>query len=448
MEMSERSSALELESQNRNDSTLHSLTHMGGIQAFHHPLKDSFSREQTKMKQQNRRNEVLKNSGQNSVNDEKMKIAIKCGDGTWSSPAEISDTGTCYGVISVLASRWPNLTERHGDVKQSGFRKNFTVKRNSYSEENPTQNCDFKNGSLASDLYEFCYTVSDIDGEWGEFSRSMEVSPRFLIRNDSKTVHLGVKQTGAPNSTSVILTPGEASPFYWTDFRLPKLVSTMPVGNSGLENTNFRWSGGFDLCNLGMTPVRIRSENVDIETEDISLSVISIRVLVEVRPGTGGHGINVSLRDEEPNGDGSLFRIENLSPFPIWLAQDGVLANPTASKRSSGMNTSIADGDCISPNSKTAFALDVPYRQGKYAHRKEASLTELMHVRVALAPLSTRTGIESVKVIGLATMGETIRLNPTKLPSKWTNNDRDILQNIRVLGVVATDGPTRVLRFW
>jgi len=34
-----------------------------------------------------------------------------------------------------------------------------------------------------------------------------------------------------------------------------------------------------------------------------------------------------------------------------------------------------------------------------------------------------------------------------KLPSKWTVEGRDILQVIRVLGVVATDGPTRVLRF-
>mmetsp|Transcript_33968 Transcript_33968/g.79966 ORF Transcript_33968/g.79966 Transcript_33968/m.79966 type:complete len:934 (-) Transcript_33968:62-2863(-) len=178
-----------------------------------------------------------------------------------------------------------------------------------------------------------------------------------------------------------------------------------------------------------------------------SLMVTSIRVLVEVRPGTGGHGINVSLRDEEPNGEGALFRIENLSPFPIWLSQDGVLANPTASFRHTGYSNSIANGDYLSPSSKTTFALDVPYRQGKYAHRKEATLSELLHVRVALAPLSSRAGIESVKVIGLATMGESIRLNPTKLPIKFTSKDRDIIQNIRVLGVVATDGPTRVLRF-
>jgi hypothetical protein len=101
----------------------------------------------------------------------------------------------------------------------------------------------------------------------------------------------------------------------------------------------------------------------------------------------------------------------------------------------------------VPPHTKSAFALDVPYRQGKYAHRKEASLSELMHVRVALAPLSSRVGIESVKVIGLANMGETIRLNLTKLPMILTSEGQDVIQRIRVLGVVATDGPTRVLKF-
>ena len=152
--------------------------------------------------------------------------------------------------------------------------------------------------------------------------------------------------------------------------------------------------------------------------------------------------------EEESDGNGSLFRLENLSPLPIWISQDGVLANPTASTRTSSNNTSLVDGDHMLPYSKSAFALDVPYRQGKYAHRKEASLSELMHVRVALAPLSSRAGIETVKVIGLATMGETIHLNPTKLPLQWTSNGRDIIQRIRILSVVATDGPTRVLRFW
>ena len=433
----ESSSSIGLQSPNKSGSL---SGHLGGIQAYHQPLIDGFSREQKRIKQR----KEISNSGQHGALDKQLKIAIRCGDGVWSSPAEISDTGTCYGVLRALASRWPRLTTRHGNSPKR--KRDSAAERNSHSSQN--HDYKFKPGCLASDLYEFCYTVSDVDGEWGEFSRSMEVSPRFLIRNDSTNVHMKVKQSGAPDSTSVTIQPGEAIPFYWADFRLPKLVSTLPFDVSNTESTKYKWSGGFDLCNLGMTPVRIRSDSMNFNTEPSQSEVTSIRVLVEVRPGTGGHGINVSLREEAPDGDGSLFRIENLSPFPIWLSQDGVLANPTATTRNTSNHASFADGDYMPPNSKSAFSLDVPYRQGKYAHRKEASLSELMHVRAALAPLSSRVGIETVKVIGLATMGESIRLNPMKLPPKWTSKDQDVLENIRVLGVVATDGPTRVLRFW
>jgi hypothetical protein len=64
--------------------------------------------------------------------------------------------------------------------------------------------------------------------------------------------------------------------------------------------------------------------------DETSPSLKSIRVLVEIRPSTGGTGINISFKEEDPRGNGSLFRIENLSPFPIRLAQDGVLVNPIA----------------------------------------------------------------------------------------------------------------------
>jgi len=438
-----RSYTMTVQSQDSNSFSMLS-PRKGGVQVFHQPIKDAFSREKKKIKQ-NWRKENSKENLYHNVNDDNLKIAIKCSDGKWSSPAEIPDSGSCYGVIRVLASRWPKLTQRNGVTLPQTLPNSHAAKRNSYSVQNRTINCDFRPGCLAADLYELCYTVSDVDGKWGEFSRSMEVSPRFLVRNDSNNIHMKVKQTGAPNSTGVTLKPGEASPFYWTDFRLPKLVSMVPLDNSGFEKNTFRWSGGFDLCNLGMTPVRIRKNEMD--NNDSSLTVTSIRVLVEVRPGTGGHGINVSLREEEPNGDGSLFRIENLSPLPIWLSQDGILANPTTSTRTSSNNISLVEGDCVPPYTESAFALDVPYRQGKYAHRKEASLSELMHVRVALAPLSSRAGIESVKVVGLATMGETIRLNLMKLPLNLTMEGQAVTQRIRVLGVVATDGPTRVLRF-
>ena len=150
----------------------------------------------------------------------------------------------------------------------------------------------------------------------------------------------------------------------------------------------------------------------------------------------------------KPPGMNASAASTNGNPSSWFTAKLPTIANPTATTRNTSNHASFADGDYMPPNSKSAFSLDVPYRQGKYAHRKEASLSELMHVRAALAPLSSRVGIETVKVIGLATMGESIRLNPMKFPPKWTSKDQDVLENIRVLGVVATDGPTRVLRFW
>jgi hypothetical protein len=163
-------------------------------------------------------------------------------------------------------------------------------------------------------------------------------------------------------------------------------------------------------------------------------------------------GINVSLREENVNGEGSLFRIENLTPFPIWLEQDGILANPTskvhqASQRIWEDDSPLIDGDLVGPNAKMTFALDIPYRQGKYASRKEATLSELLQVRVALAPLSSRAGVEMVKVIGLTIVGETVRMNPSRLPLDLTQESWQRIRPMRVLGVVASDGPTRVLRF-
>jgi SHR-binding domain of vacuolar-sorting associated protein 13 len=422
---------------------------MGGVQAFHHPIKDSFSREQRNLKRKQKK--AKDNDKDRGDEDFQTRIAIKCGDGKWSFPTVIPDSGTSYGVIQLLSSRWPELTKSHGNVSETGASPSSKVQRNLLKLRDTEQDFVFKPGCLSADLFDLCYSVSDVPGEWGEFSRCLEVSPRFLIRNDSIKHPIKVKQTGAPESTSLALQPGEAIPFYWADFRLPRLVSVLPVAEGGV----YKWSGGFDLCNLGMTPVRIRNDKAANE-------ISSIRALVEVRPGTGGFGINVSFREEESNGDGSLFRIENLTPFPIWLAQDGVLANPNTSIRDqrgragrdgedaspSPDDVARIDGDLVPPQNKSTFALDVPYMQGKYLNRKEATMSELLHVRVALAPLSSRAGIETVKVIGLTTVGDMIRLNPSRLPLSLTDEAKEQLQLIRILGVVATDGPTRVLKFW
>ncbi|KAG7345960.1 vacuolar-sorting-associated protein 13 C-terminal domain containing protein [Nitzschia inconspicua] len=413
----------------------------GSIQAFHQPLNDSFSKEQTRIRRNEKR--VLSadsNGGTGLTSDVPVKISVKCADGKWSSPITVPENGTSYGIVKVLATRWPHLMPEKENKSLSGV----VVKR----KENFSQNVFFRTGCLAPDLFELCYVVSDAEGDWGEFSRTIEISPRFVLRNDSATLCLKIKQVGAPDSSCLDLLPGQASPFYWADFRLPRLVSVKPAEVSDPEGGDYKWSGGFDLCNLGMTPIRIRQSK-----NGCSPVINSIRSLVEVRPGTGGTGINVSLKEEKTTGEESLFRIENTTPFPIWLEQDGMLANPTARSQHAQAKAKkeyfepSIDGDLIPPQSKMTFALDIPYRQGKYSNRKEATLSELLHVRVALAPLSNRFAVEMVKVIGLTEVGETIRMNPSKLPLNLPTDLRDALRPIRVLGVVASDGPTRVLKF-
>jgi len=188
---------------------------------------------------------------------------------------------------------------------------------------------------------------------------------------------------------------------------------------------------------------------------------------VEIRPCTGGTGITFSLKEEDYRGEGSLFRIENLSPFPLWIAQNGLLANPgyfdlspilSSSENGGSVGAShgqiisekILDsginGDLVQPTERIAFGLDAPFLQGKHGRVIPSDL--LLLVRVALAPLSTRDGVESTKVIGLTSVGSTIRLGPSKLRNNLDENTITQLLGVRVLGVVCSDGPTRVLRFW
>lgn len=103
--------------------------------------------------------------------------------------------------------------------------------------------------------------------------------------------------------------------------------------------------------------------------------------------------------------------------------------------------------DLVSPMQHLSFGLDVPFRQGKYAGRSAASLEELLRIRVGLAPLTTRDGVESTKVIGLSYVGENIHLKPCMLRSYLEEDTRAEISCIRVRGLVCTDGPTRVLKF-
>jgi hypothetical protein len=288
-----------------------------------------------------------------------------------------------------------------------------------------------------------------------------------MLRNDSKVLVIEAKQSGSPDEKAITMSPGEVAPFFWADFRLPELVCVRPVVNNAEGRRQFRWSGGFDVCTLGMSAIRVRRSWLSKAPNRADRSSIkSIRTLVEIRSGTGGTGINVSFKEEDPLGTGSLFRIENLSPFLIWVAQDGVLANPSAileerrsRMRQEGQSSAAnperrvlddharTDGDLIEPGDCTVFALDVPFRQGKYAGRKAASMSELTRIRIGLAPLSSRDGVESTKVVSLSAVGDSVRLSPAKLSSISAFDIRKHLVDLRVLGVVTTDGPTRVLRF-
>eukprot|EP00978_Attheya_sp_CCMP212_P014016 scaffold35454_cov51-Attheya_sp.AAC.6 len=425
------------------------------------------------------------------ADDGSLRISVKCADGHWSLPAIIPPSGGGHGVIRLPASRWPLLarTSNANKVETEPTDK-------SYSEN---MDC-FGVGELNPALYELCYHVSLVSGSlWGESSRLLAFAPRFFLRNDSVRYNLEVKQVGAPDASAVELKPGESVPFYWSDVRLPELVCVRPVVHGPHSSIRYpgakrrgisfyRWSGGFDIAGLGMAAIRIRQSNQSARTttpvklhtgrnvEDFQLR--SIRALVEIRPKTGSTGIVVSFKEENPLGVGSLFRIENFSPFPLWIAQDGVLANPHSmengiqksshgvadmssaflsgdtlsqggSKIRAGAQTySELNGDLIMPMKTISFGLDVPFRQGKYTHRMPANMVELLRVRVGLAPLSTREGIESTKVVGLTTVGETVRLSPSKLIYSLDESVVTNILGVRVLGVICTDGPTRVLRFW
>ena len=62
--------------------------------------------------------------------------------------------------------------------------------------------------------------------------------------------------------------------------------------------------------------------------EGLYPDIKSLKVEAAIRPRSGGAGINISFKEEDEGGQGCLFRIDNCSPFPVWFAQDGLLANP------------------------------------------------------------------------------------------------------------------------
>jgi len=420
--------------------------------------------------------------GKNEKNP--LRIAVKIGDGRWSAPVLIPSGGNCNGIMRVTSARWPKLCERQlKNLQKSGGTVVSSQSRN------------FRQACLNPALYEVCYSVTTLNGSWGEVSRVLTLAPRYVIRNESLIYSLDVKQYGAKDESALRLFVGESKEWYWPDFRLPELVVIRPVVGDGFRNHRnsefcsawefndcFKWSGPIDICKLGMTSIRIRKNPTPIksfevsessfETKDMqsSLDLRTIRAHVEIRPGTGASGVKISLKDENSNGSGALFRIENNSPFPLWVCQNDLLVNamssgskilPEISSEQTSLNTRVFDtekrlkpldsqhaihGDLILPLHSVSFGLDAPFRQGKYG--RIVPDKDLLLVRVALAPIHSRDGIESTKVIGMTAVGSVVRLGPSKLRD---NLDEEIITNllgVRVLGVVCADGPTRVARFW
>lgn len=102
-----------------------------------------------------------------------IRIGIQAEGGDWSNTPFIPSNGVAFGVI-----------------KASGQPKS------SYA---PT---------AKNSVYELCYRVSPMEGEWGAFSRSMFVTSRYLIRNDSDSVTFVIKQAGSDDASSLTIFPG------------------------------------------------------------------------------------------------------------------------------------------------------------------------------------------------------------------------------------------------
>lgn len=343
------------------------------VNGFHQPIE----REQTDKK---------------SDETDSVIVAVQVGGGLWSA-ASLPRHGKVFGALRIAGERWQ--TTRGG-------------------------------------IYEICYSVTALDGPWGEVSRLLTVSSRFCLLNFSRSITFEVKQNGESEDKQKILRigPGETKPFHWTSSHLPELICVRPCVGSSSEPSH-QWSGGFDPVTIGSIPVRVRSLTPD---ED---DIRTLKTESEIRPKSGGTGINISFVEEDVSDGSSLFRIENLSPLPIWISQDGVLSR--------GVTSRSSEGDILRPSSSCAFGLDVPFRQGKYSGRKAEGMEELIRLRLSLAPQASHEGIETTKVVPLMKTGAIVRLNPSKL-QMLPRDLQDVLQQIRILGVTFNDGPTRVLR--
>ncbi len=442
--------------------------------AFYQPVIDPGSRERKKVKSNQKDTAPSGTHDVNSkrfldvatemVNEDCLKLHFKIRDGAWSRAALIPVSGAGHGIVEIHSSRWPDITKKLPPRKRRQKAAEIVSNSLAAGTKGPSR-VSFSGGCLSPSCYELSYQVSVMEGQWGEYSRAFILYPRYILRNDSELWHFDLKQVGAPDNTCIRVHSRASVPFYWADITLPKLICMRPVhvGARGSTSQRYRWSGGFDICDLGMIPIRIREEAKNSQQKTLFEDrrnerkeqpfIRVIRSLIEIRSGTGGTGITVSFKEESVNGEDSLYRIENHSPFPLWIAQDGVLSNPHYERGLFNIedaeirSQSETHGDFLAPNERIAFGLDVPFRQGKYVGRRAAAPEELLTIRVALAPLSMRDGIETMKVIGLSFVGCSVRLKPSNLRTFLGEDLLSKMMNVRVQGVVCADGPTRVLKF-
>jgi hypothetical protein len=127
------------------------------------------------------------------------KIGIQVNGGRWAITSDIPNfSGRIYGAIRARASRWP---------------------------EQPLLETKVQPVSYSTSVFELCYAIFPLEGPWGELSRSLTITSRFLLINHSKTISFEVKQMGSSDTSSVEIPPGDALPFHWADFRRPELLS-------------------------------------------------------------------------------------------------------------------------------------------------------------------------------------------------------------------------------
>jgi hypothetical protein len=411
------------------------------ISSFHQPALDMSTRSRRKQTSKDKQKSINAVPETETETEHPLEFHFKVGDGGWSSPAVVPTSGAAHGILRIPASRWPAL------AKSEEKRSDTIITGNSMSVGlTGLSTVSFHEGSLSTKCFDVCYRVAPIEGQWGDHSRVLVLYPRFYIRNDSDNWYMDVKQAGTPDKCAIRIKPASSKAFYWVDTSLPDLMCVRPAfkNNSKVSHKCHCWSGGFDITSLGMIPLIIQRDPSRMPGIKKYDTIAVVRALVELRSGTGGTGISVSIKEELTNGEDSLYRLENHSPFPLWIVQDGILANPGRhdTRNPTGSNIQI-----IEPKAKVPYGLVNPFRQGKYAGRKAVPLEELLRLRVGLAPLATRDGIESTKVISLSYVGATMRLKPAKLRTFFDEETIADMMNVNVQGIVSSDGPTRVLKF-